>query len=787
MKALPRILGLCILSILVFNNSMAQKASYTSNGGLTIGFGAGTAYQKSDLANSRGLGFDFILGSQLYKKENAFLSVDWKFRFLAGENKAYDINTDNTFSNISYSFTNYDLELGLTLNRLRERTGIILTGFAGAGVTYGRTFTDSLDAGNNLYDYSSIDPDRDRKLIYNDLRLLSDGDFETHLANKAALLPTVGFYIGYQLSRSISLGVEFKTNFYLTEQNSFVGINLDNKDISGSAFDRNNYVSMGLRWNLRGGSSNKSVEPLAIPVALPAPLAPSVNITDPSSDPYHTVSYSHSIRAMVNNVSGPGNISFFQNGFPNYKFTYNASTKLFSANVTLQEEENSFRIKARNQTSVAEDEVRIILDVPIDTVETTPAVGYTPPTGDYVPITGGYTPPANVPTTGGYRPPPGGNTPPPAPPPPVTPPPGNYTPPVSENTVVPTVITKESKPCDLPEIRLMDPAKGQVTTERQNYVFRAEVFNVANSSQLKLRVNRKTVTFRFSNNIVSSSIPLISGSNIISLHAKSECGEDNASARITYNPPVEPEPVPEPCTPPTVSIALNEVPSAEATYELTGTVSEVPSRAGISVTIDGSSNNGFQFVPSAGALSAKFKFEPGSHTLVVSVKNECGTDSKTKTVTVEEEEEEEAACGVRINPGNSSWQFCMQTPSGTFTRENLRSANFSYSGTATSLFFKPIGGGGDAIVNGSPYVLRSGQYYLFTGNLNVSVSNNHPGSMGHWSVCISANKIPVTGSGNNRPKSPCEVADPGGDGDHGVGNSSEKDKNMDKGKGNGKK
>ena len=67
MKALTRTLALLILSILVFNNSMAQKASFTTNGGMTIGFGAGTAYQKSDLANSKGLGFDFILGSQLYK------------------------------------------------------------------------------------------------------------------------------------------------------------------------------------------------------------------------------------------------------------------------------------------------------------------------------------------------------------------------------------------------------------------------------------------------------------------------------------------------------------------------------------------------------------------------------------------------------------------------------------------------------------------------------------------------------------------------------------------------
>ena len=111
------------------------------------------------MANSSGFGFDFILGSQIYKRENAFLSVDWKFRFLPGQNKAYDhrINADETYSNIRYRFFTYDLELGLTLNRFRERTRIIITGFAGAGITHGTTFTDLYDAGGSLYDYSSID------------------------------------------------------------------------------------------------------------------------------------------------------------------------------------------------------------------------------------------------------------------------------------------------------------------------------------------------------------------------------------------------------------------------------------------------------------------------------------------------------------------------------------------------------------------------------------------------------------------------------------------------------
>jgi hypothetical protein len=1054
MKALTPALGLFFLSMLVSNNSMAQKASLTTNGGLTIGIGAGYAYQKSDLVNSRGFGFDFTIGSPLYHKENAFLGVDWKFRFLAGENKAFDhrINPDNTYSNIRYSFFNYDLELGLTLNRLRERTGIVLTGFAGAGITHGRTFTDLYDAGNNLYDYSSIDPNRDKNLVYNDLVALSDGDFETRLVNKASFLPTAGLFIGYQFSRSLTLGLEFKTNFYLTEENSFVGIDLDNRALSGSGIDRNNYVSLGFRWRLRGGTSRNSAPDNYSTgvtnnygnntntnnrVVQVSTASPSVQITAPSTDPYHTESPFQTIRATIQNVSGPDYISFYQNGFPNNNFTYNANTKSFIAEVRLHDGENRLRIQATNQASTAEDLAIIMLDNPLDAVKSAPMVEFTTPAEDqvtssseridvtattenieskediqltlngsnipfdYYPVSGSVktsilleegennmlikgfngsgssqdeltiyfnipedrTPPTvrfiNPPTPvevmnnrfplsaeilnvrgrndvtlrwngtsinnfsfdasgrvyvslilpegintmeitarneagfasewtsityqkpvhiepvyiepsyfepsyfepvthePGTREPvtrepvtrepvtrepvthervtPGrvtrdGEThepvtPDPVIPDPVTPDPViKNSPPVitivspvtnpfrtneeskelratvlnvntkdnitvninglnsrnfnfnnstkvltsmvslgdGENSVTiraqnesgsdtkNQVIIKETASCPLPVISLINPDQGQSSTDQQTLRVKAEIQNIANRNQVSLNVNGEPVSFSFSNHLLNAQVTLTSGTNNLLLNAANECGEDNVSATISYNPPV----VEEPCTPPTVSFNLQEADRNDATYELTGSVTGVKTKTGIAITLDGRAYNGFQFAPATGVLGALFNLAPGSHTVVVSVTSECGSDSKSGSVTVEEEEEE--ACGIRINPGNSAWQFCLVTPSGTFSRENLTNQNFSYSGAASSLYFMPIGGGGKATVSGKPYTVKPGQYYLFTGNLQVNVSTKNPGSMGQWSVCITADRAPVTGNGNNRPKSPCE-------------------------------
>ena len=312
----------------------------------------------------------------------------------------------------------------------------------------------------------------------------------------------------------------------------------------------------------------------------------------------------------------------------------------------------------------------------------------------------------------------------------------------------------QTLPCIQPSIRMVDPAQGQISTNRQTYAIQAEVRNITNSNQLRLLVNGKSVTFSYTNNFLSSTVPLVNGSNTVSVNARNECGQANASASISYMPVVKDEP----CAPPTVSFAVSEVNRNDATHELGGSVTGVKNKADISLTLDGRANSGFQFVPSTGDLSAKFKLTPGSHTIVVTVSNACGKDSETRSVSVSAPvEDKEEACGIRFNPGNADWQFCLVTPSGSFSRENLTNSNFSYSGRASSLYFMPIGGGGEAMVNGKPYTVRSGQYYLFTGNLDVTVSTNNPGSMGHWSVCISASRTPVSGNGNNRPKSPCEA------------------------------
>lgn len=317
------------------------------------------------------------------------------------------------------------------------------------------------------------------------------------------------------------------------------------------------------------------------------------------------------------------------------------------------------------------------------------------------------------------------------------------------------IVIKETKPCPQPSVAIVEPASDLKTTESQSQVFRAEVTNIASSNQLRLSLNGNNVTsFTFTGSEISFKATLREGANNFNLVATNDCGSTTLSSSITFTPaPV----IVTPCPKPVLTYTIIPVSMTDANHELSGSVTNISSRNDIIMTVDEKAYDGFQYVQTSGKITAKFRFEPGNHKVAITVKNECGQDAGATLLTIIAEEK---PCGVRINPGNSDWQFCLVTPSGTFNRKSLTNDGFTYSGAATSLYIMPIAGGGDAIVNGQPYVMRSGQYYLFTGRLKVTVSTKNPGSMGQWSVCIESDTPPVYGNGNNRPKSPCEVEQP---------------------------
>ena len=306
-----------------------------------------------------------------------------------------------------------------------------------------------------------------------------------------------------------------------------------------------------------------------------------------------------------------------------------------------------------------------------------------------------------------------------------------------------TLAATQAEPCLPPKVNI---ALTPVDRTDATHELSGTVTNVKNKADISVTVNGSPDQgFQFvpATGQISAKYKFNPGTSTVTVKVSNACGSDSKTLAATQA---------EPCLPPKVNIALTPVDRTDATHELSGTVTNVKNKADISVTVNGSPDQGFQFVPATGQISAKYKFNPGTSTVTVKVSNACGSDSKTLTAN----REEEKACGTRINPGNSPWQFCLVTPGATFNRENLKNTGFSYSGPANSLFIQPTGGGGTATVNGKSYPLKPGQYYLFTGNLKVTVTSRNPGSLGQWWVCAESNREPATGNGNNRPKSPCE-------------------------------
>ncbi len=892
------LLWLFLLTALLFTSiseTEAQRSVYDINGGLIIGFGLGASYQQSDIANSMGAGFDFTLGHHLGRREGAFFGYDWKFRFLAGRNQAYDhrINSDGTFSNIQYDFFNYDLEMGVTLNRLRELTRIVITGFAGAGITHGRTASDLLDDNGNPYDFSGIDASLSRNQIYDDLIDLTNGVFETDLINRPAILPTAGLFVGYQFTPSFTLGIEHKTNISLTERNSLVGINMDNRMVSGSPPDMNHYTSLIFRWSLGSGSAAAgrragvtTVRPSPDRervVAEPPPVRtgqvrttppPSVTITSPASASSSVTEPAVEVVANVENVTSRQNIEVTVNGNRS-TFSYNASTGIISLSPRLREGANTIIVAATNQGGTARD---------------TRTVRFTPVREELLPVIRIINPPQPVTVSenilplraetvniaewhdltftingepfhnfslsdrgiiitnvglkeGENRIEIGGRN--------------RHGTTTASTTVTYSPIPKEAEECPPPMVSFIFPQHEADSTDSRLTTIRAVVAGVNSANQIMVTLNgRRVPNVTLTEGEFSFPARLNAGKNSIVARVTNRCGTTEKSRTITYYRPLPEIPVtdtivtdtivadpvvpdtivadtivadtivadtivadtivtdtivadpvvpdtivtdtivadtvvadpvvpdtivadtivadtivadtimadtvvtdpviPErPCPPPAVSFRVTPFEAKDTTHILTGRVTNTPARDSVTVMINNRADTLFSFRPETGEILTALNLSSGRNIVSVRSRTNCGESTMSDTIVIAPPAD---GCGVRFNPGNAEWQFCLVTPEGTYNRDSLRVEGFSYTGPAESLFFMAIAGGGDALVDGKPYTIRGGRYYLFTGNITVTVTNRAPGSMGQWTLCIVSDTPPESGSGNNRPQSPCEDA-----------------------------
>ncbi len=597
-------MGTCLLP----NSFLAQNFShYTERdaGFWSLGINAGSAYQRNiDVANQyKGFGLGLTLGKNLYYRPNGFFSFDLRGRLLYAESYGLDGGQSTGLKNnlalngvgrsfetdklnytqptgLGYYFANYktqngslDLEGVLTFNRLRERTGIVLSVFGGVGLDlYQARINQRNDAGLYTSQYKSVDKN-DFNTARVQLKNILDNSYETiadgnQQGGTLTWMPTLGAEIGYQFAPRFHASLFHKINF--TRSDVFDGQQWDNTNTTTYENDWQHYTGLKLEWEL--GKSTTENRP------------PRIEILAPDQNPYFTETENVHISAKISNIKNGLDVSYKLNG---EDAQFNFYNPRLNSDIKVLPGRNELEIQATNPYGT-DRKLLIIIYKTSKKVETPEPPVYHEPT-----------PPVVVA--------------------PSTPTPKNEPPVIDRTPELPR-----------PVVTITTPYRSPFTTENDNTTIGATVLNVKNYSDIHFTVNGRERNFNFNPNtgIFSSTIALDEGRNDLNIEASNRTGRDQASATIIYERP-HPK-----VYPPTVRITQpqnNRQEIENQYFTLIATTSNVSNKSDIQVSINGY-NAIFSFDTYRNTVRADLTLSEGENNILVQVSNAGGNDSDQKIV-----------------------------------------------------------------------------------------------------------------------------------------------------------
>ncbi len=184
-------------------------------------------------------------------------------------------------------------------------------------------------------------------------------------------------------------------------------------------------------------------------------------------------------------------------------------------------------------------------------------------------------------------------------------------------------------PCNPPTVQRVDPAQNILVVQAETINIKASVSNIENVSQLSLVVNGVSVPFNYdaAAHFVTATVNLTTvGENTVSVIASTECGKARADWKITR----------QVCNAPTVTLSSSTVADGAMTYAesfgLTAAVAGVTSQNQITVTHNGN-NIGFVYTAQTGVLTLDRALPLGASKFIITVTNNCGTNTLIHTVT----------------------------------------------------------------------------------------------------------------------------------------------------------
>ncbi|NRB50328.1 MAG: hypothetical protein HRU41_21800 [Saprospiraceae bacterium] len=681
----------CLLLILANFYALsihAQQSLRQQGGYYTFGLNAGLSYQSSDVqALPEGFGLGLTLGKNLFYKPGAPISFDLRGRLLYAQQfgldaaRSFDISNNSVLNGSqNLDYTNYPANLGesqgfvfqnhqtevfelglegvLTLNRLRERTGVVASIYGGLGLDWYRASIDQADASGNAYysQYAGLDQQKSKASIRTELQeAILDGNYESladgfdNDGGAIGLMPSLGLELGYEVTPNFSIHAGHRFTFAGTDI-------LDGHQWADPGNDIYHYTNFALRWKIRPKESTL--------------VAPVIEIITPNNRPFTSTVVNGLVRARIRHVQNAAAVSCTING-REQSFTFNRGS--FSKPFRLDNGANEVIITATNSVGTAQEKLTIYYEEPVtpDPVVRAPDVLFTQPRSNNTQTSeSNYQVQASIneinskeqidfrlngqsrnfqfnPSTGRL----------------------SATINLQEgNNTVRIVATNsagrdeesvniEFQRGEQPIVTITRPNTSPFNTDRAQYTLEATIRNVPQRSGVTLLSNgRRISSFNFdpSSGRLSANLTLREGNNSVQVSAENAWGQDQREVNIIYEAPRQVLLPQVRITSPNPNFR-----TSNARVQLRANTQNVQSRSDIRLEVNNRAIYNFRF--SNGAITADLPLQVGFNQVTVRVQNVDG--QAEDALNIERIEDIIAAQPPRVSINQPSQNFISGQPS----------------------------------------------------------------------------------------------------------------------------
>lgn len=618
-----------------------------------MGFNIGGTWNTTDVKNQTSTGWGLVLGKSFNYNYGSVISFDLRARYLRGMWYGQDNDTTSllnytgtalqeykdqygfTVNNFQSDVHRVALELALHLNSLRERSGWDPYIFGGVGLTFKQTYGDLLDQNNNstLYDYSSMLANGPlQPQLSSALDKIYDSPLDgSSNAYQAYFMPSLGFGLGYQIGKRVSLGLEHKTTF--TRGDDFDGFVSTTPRLKNDLY---HYTSLYLNFRFRTRGNGNTTSPTDgtnstgninnFNTNCPLPV-----ITFNSQNNLVVNYPQFKLDASVTELQNAQSVTVYNNLNQVVPSNYNTLTKRVTADLVLVEGVNTITIKAQNNCGADTKTFTITYNpcVSAKVTFTNPVQGTIVKNANFTvnaiinnvtnvagirfyennilvnafsfdPISGLFT--SNVllaPGLNSFK--------------------------IEATNLCGTITSTASVTfdnCVSPTVQLISPSVTGTTTNIASTTIQAFLKNVLSNQSVSVTQNGIAVTnFTFINGQLVFPTTLANGINTFVITASSSCG--NASETFTINY--------QNCAAPVVTLnnPTNNSTVNTASLIFKSRIDNIAAKQNVSLNLNGIDINNFTFNTVTKLVQSTLQLQPGMNVISIGAINNCGSDIET--------------------------------------------------------------------------------------------------------------------------------------------------------------